>query len=59
MSANRADGSVVHVPDIAQADAATFEHWRARAKEVGHPVLKARYADLYRRSVTLTRGGFP
>jgi lysyl-tRNA synthetase class 1 len=46
MSAERADGSEVHFPDIAQANVATVEHWRARAIATGHPVLKARYADL-------------
>lgn len=46
MSADRADGSVVHIPDIAQADGATVDHWRSRANTVTHPVLKSRYADL-------------
>ncbi len=45
-SLERADGSVAHIPDIAQADAATVDHWRTRANAVNHPVLRARYADL-------------
>jgi len=41
-----ADGKPVHLPDIAQASAATIAYWKERSTRVKHPLLRARYADL-------------
>jgi len=40
------DGTPIYGPDIAEADADTIAYWSERAKEVTHPILAARYADL-------------
>jgi lysyl-tRNA synthetase class 1 len=39
-------GEFRYQPDLAQVDAETIAHWRARAMSASHPVLTARYADL-------------
>jgi lysyl-tRNA synthetase class 1 len=39
-------GNFVCSPDIAQVDPVILQYWSNRATAVGHPVLKARYADL-------------
>lgn len=46
VSGTTEDGKVFYFPDIAEIDAQTIDHWIARAKNVSHPVLKARYSDL-------------
>ena len=40
------NGNITYFPDIAGADARVIAHWTGRAKNICHPVLKARYADL-------------
>jgi hypothetical protein len=45
-TATRTDGTILHVPDFANVDASIIDHWKLRADEAEHPVLKARYADL-------------
>ena len=45
-SVTREDGKKLYLPDIGAADARVIDHWRERAKAIGHPILKARYADL-------------
>ena len=45
-SGTGADGKKFYSPDIGDADARVIDHWRERAKAIGHPILKARYADL-------------
>lgn len=45
-SGRKADGSAFYSPDIAGTEPEVIPHWIERAKNVTHPVLKARYADL-------------
>jgi lysyl-tRNA synthetase class 1 len=40
------DGKTVYFPDIAQATPSFIDHWTARARDLNHPVLVARYSDL-------------
>jgi Domain of unknown function (DUF4209) len=45
-SGTRSDGLELYFPDVRQADAEIVDYWKDRVSEVGHPVLKARYADV-------------
>jgi len=40
------DGSPYYAPDIAGTEPQVVAHWARRARDVRHPILKARYADL-------------
>jgi hypothetical protein len=40
------DGKEVRVPDVEEFDPDVIAHWKARAKSVRDPVMRARYADL-------------
>lgn len=40
------DGRQFHSPDISGTEGLAVAHWAHRARELTHPVLKARYADL-------------
>lgn len=40
------DGSPYYDPDPRRVDKETVDYWRKRADAVGHPTLRARYADL-------------
>jgi hypothetical protein len=37
---------MVYWPDLKQVNAAMIDHWKSRAREVRHPLMRARYADL-------------
>lgn len=39
-------GEVRYFPDITEADSAAIAHWADRARNLTHPALKARYADV-------------
>jgi len=43
----RDDGTVVYVPDAADVDWEVIRYWSERSEAARHPVLKARYADLW------------
>lgn len=45
-SGQQADGSPFYSPDIGGTDSEVVAHWAQRARNLSHPVLKARYADL-------------
>lgn len=45
-SSTDAEGKKTYFPDIAGTPALSVDHWAARARELEHPFLKARYADL-------------
>lgn len=45
-SGKQADGSSFYSPDISGTDSEVVAHWAQRARNLSHPVLKARYADL-------------
>jgi hypothetical protein len=45
-SGTKEDGSPYYSPDIAGTEPQVIGHWAKRARELSHPVLKARYADL-------------
>jgi len=40
------DGETVYFPDVSEANADIIGHWAARAGQLTHPTLKARYSDL-------------
>jgi hypothetical protein len=42
----REDGTPTYEPDLAQADEDIVWYWEERAGSTGHPVMKARYADV-------------
>ena len=42
----RQDGTPCGNPDIGRVDHTIVQYWTQRAKDVSHPVLKARYADV-------------
>lgn len=46
MSCTNGDGSPFYVPDLREVDVEMLDYWAARSKDVKHPVLAARYADL-------------
>ncbi|EJJ24602.1 DUF4209 domain-containing protein [Rhizobium sp. CF142] len=45
-SGTKTDGSDWYGPDVRELTPEVIEHWEERAKFLGHPVLKGRYADL-------------
>ncbi len=45
-SATTADGHRILIPDVDTADPEIVAHWIWRAEELGHPVLRGRYADV-------------
>ena len=45
-SATNENGETFYSPDIAEANPDFLRHWASRARELNHPVLRARYADL-------------
>ena len=45
-SATNDNGETFYFPDIAEANSEVLQHWASRARELSHPVLRARYADL-------------
>ncbi|MGL3606564.1 DUF4209 domain-containing protein [Rhizobium sp. G187] len=58
-SGTKADGSDWYGPDVRELTPEVIEHWKARAKTLGHPVLRGRYADLvweFSSPVSKTRG---
>jgi lysyl-tRNA synthetase class 1 len=40
------DGSPYYAPDIAGTEPEVIAHWARRARDLRHPILKARYADV-------------
>ena len=46
MVSSNEDGSVSIAPSIDKVTVGIIDYWRKRAKEVTHPVLRARYAGL-------------
>ena len=45
MSFAHENGTAVFLPEIDQVPLEALEHWSQRAQRLGHPVLRARYAD--------------
>ncbi|MCM2395049.1 DUF4209 domain-containing protein [Rhizobium sp. S95] len=45
-SGTKTDGSDWYGPDVRELTPEVIQHWEARAKSLGHPVLRGRYADL-------------
>ena len=45
-SGTKTDGSAWYRPDVRELTPEIIQHWEERAKTLGHPVLRGRYADL-------------
>jgi hypothetical protein len=46
LTATQENGEPFYAPDVSDADLATVHYWSRRSGESGHPILRARYADI-------------
>ena len=47
MGSREVAGKTIYFPDIEEVSASCLNHWATRANTVKHPILKARYSDLF------------